>query len=143
MDTLFHLSLFCPPTSSRKPLLRSGYVPLFSIAVTNGMTKGNWGEKILFGYTSQPQSFKEGRLGRRLKQGRNPEAGPEAEPMEEHCFPACSANILIQPRPSRLGVALTTVCWALPHQSATKKVPCRYGLDLMEEFFQFRIPIPR
>lgn len=41
----------------------------------------------------------------------------------EDFFLALPASFLIQPRPTCLGIPPSTVCWALLHQLAIKKVP--------------------
>lgn len=75
-------------------------------------------------------------------QGRNPEAGPEAEAMESYCFTdlqpkACSTCSLTEPRTTCLGVVPPTVgtesIYAL--QSYLEAI-------LLEAFSQLRSPFP-
>jgi hypothetical protein len=54
-----------------------------------------------------------------LKQDRNLEAGA----MEGCCLLACSACFLYRSQITNLGVAPSTMGWALPHQSLIKKCP--------------------
>ena len=49
-----------------------------------------------------------------LKEGRDLEAGADAEATEGHCSLACSACFLIAPRTTSPGMTPPTMGWALP-----------------------------
>jgi len=71
-------------------------------------------------------------LGRKVragtKQGRNLEARADTEDIEGCYSLACSANILIESRPTRTGMGLPTMGWVLFHQSLRK---CSTGLPVV------------
>ena len=95
-----------------------------SIAVMKHYDQSNLGRKG-FVWLTLPHhcsSLKEVRTG---TQGRNKEAGADAEAMERGCLLACTACFSIEPRITSPGVAPSTMAWALPHQSLTKSVPYR------------------
>ena len=69
-------------------------------------------------------SLKEVRMGNQTglePRGRN----HIVKAMEGCCLLACSACFLLEPRTTSPVVAPLTMCWALPHQSLIKKMPCR------------------
>jgi hypothetical protein len=64
------------------------------------------------------------------KQGRNLEAGADAEGMGGLLLTgllsmACLVCFLLEPRTTSPGVAPPTVSWTIPHQSLIKKMPYR------------------
>jgi hypothetical protein len=87
--------------------------------------KAGWGGTALFGLHVQ---LSRREVRQELKQGRQLEAGADAEAVGECCLLACSPMAcsfcsLIEPRTTSPEMATPTVGWALPHQSLTKKVP--------------------
>lgn len=69
----------------------------------------------------------------------------EVEIMEECCFLACSACLLLQPKTAcSRAVELPTVSWVLSHQSFTKKIlPQTYPqAKLMEALSKLRFLFP-
>ena len=92
-----------------------------TIVVIKHHDQSNWEMKGLIWLLLRRKS------GQELKQGRNLEAGADAETMEGAAYwlvpMACSAYILIEPRTASPGMAQCTMGWALPHQSLIKRMP--------------------
>jgi hypothetical protein len=78
------------------------------------MSKNNLGRKGFFQLTLL-SLFIQRKSGQKLKQGRNLEAGADAETMEEGCLLACSVCFLIGPRTTIPGMASPIMGWILPH----------------------------
>jgi hypothetical protein len=76
------------------------------------MIKETWGRKGLFGLYFHSTAHHQRKSGQELTQGRNLEAGADAEAMKRCCFPHRKQNH--QP----------TMRFDLPHQSLIKKMPC-------------------
>jgi hypothetical protein len=79
------------------------------------MTKATQGGKGLFHSQFHKTVHHQRKSGQELKQGKNLEAGADAEAMEG-CFMACLACFLIEPRTIGPGMEPPTVGWALPHK---------------------------
>ncbi|EDL77409.1 rCG25260 [Rattus norvegicus] len=88
-------------------------------AVIKHMTKETWGGKGLFSLYYHITICHQRKSGQELKQGRNLEAGADAETMEGCCLLACSCGLLIcfliEPRTTIPGMAPPTIDWALPY----------------------------
>lgn len=85
----------------------------------NTVTKSNLGSKGLIWFLAPSHCLP----GRKVMAGRNSVTRTEVEIMEECCFLACSACLLIQSKMAcPRAVELPTVSWVLPHQSFTKKI---------------------
>ena len=78
-------------------------------------------------------SIEKARTG--LKQGRNLEAGADAEAMEGGAYWFASHGLLsllsYRTQITNPGMATPTMCWALPHQSPVKKMPHRIACSLI------------
>jgi hypothetical protein len=104
------------------------------------MTKSNLGRKegflwLVFFFFFQEQ-FRETiyhqiQWGQELKQGRNPEAGADIEPVTSLHPMICSACFLIGPRNQSLGSVPLTTSWTLPLQSLIKQMPYRLAYSLV------------
>jgi hypothetical protein len=68
------------------------------------MTKASWGGKGLFGLHFHIAVHHQRKSGRELTQGRNLEAGADAEAMVGCCLLACSASCLVELRPAHNGL---------------------------------------
>lgn len=96
----------------------------FSVAITKQLPKATWERKGLCQFTDYSLLLLEVKVE---TQGQNLETGIEADATEKHCLLDCfcipySAWFLMQPRTNCSGVALSTMGWALPHQSSVKKI---------------------
>lgn len=82
-------------------------------------------------------------------QGMSPQAGTDAEALEEFCLLAClpllaQLAFLITPRNSSLGVSLPTVRWVFSHQLLINEMApldCPW-VSLVGEFSQLRFSLP-
>ena len=101
-----------------------------SIGATKHHKQATWEGKGLFCLGSHIIVHHWRKSGQELKQGRNLEAGADAEAMEECCLLVCSSWLVqpaffIEATTTSPGMAPPTMGWALPHQSLIKKMPYR------------------
>jgi hypothetical protein len=94
-------------------------------------------ERVYLAYTSTSIVHHWRKSGQEHTQGRNLEAGADAEAMEGCCLLAglfsmtYSACFLIEPRTTNLRVALSSMDWALWHQSLIRKLSYRLACSLV------------
>jgi hypothetical protein len=84
------------------------------------MTKATWTGRALFGLHFHI-ILHQRKSGQELTQGRNLEAGADAEAMEACYLLACFTCFFIEPRPISPGMAPPAIGWALSYQTLIKK----------------------
>jgi hypothetical protein len=90
------------------------------------MTKAAWERKGLFGLSFHTTVHYQRKSGQELKQGRNLEAGADAETTEDAAYRLALHGLFsllsYRTRTTSPGVAPPTMGWALPCQSLIKKM---------------------